>query len=178
MKMKGAVTAKPKLKNGKVEAPKKPKKLEKAEEAVSKYEEMRKQFVLMEEEFQKTFPQAWAKLQDIKHLEDDIRTQIDGCKILVREAGQSVGPFTFTAKFTSEGYVGSKIVELISKLPPDVAGDLFKELSDRGFIKDLVIDKAAAKVIRASDQDLREKLENAWDKGGDPLTPAISTPKF
>ncbi len=170
--------AKLKLVNGKIEKPKLSKKLAAATEAVSKYEDMRKQYVVMEEKFQKNFPQAYSELQNIKKLEDEIRGQIDGCKTLVREAGQSVGPFSFTAKFSSEGYLGDKIVNLISKLPPEPAGQLFKELVDRGFIQAVVVDKGAAKVIRASDPDLRDQLAPAWDAGGIKLTSAITTPKF
>lgn len=179
MKMKNAVALKsPKLTNGKVEKPKANKKVTKAEEAVHKYEEMKDQYIVMQKDFEKSFPQANAKLQEIKQLEDDIRQQIDGCKVLVRDAGQTIGEFAYTAKFTSEGYDGAKLVELISKLPKETAGELFKELAERGFIVEVVVDKAAAKVIRASDADLRDKLAVAWDKGGKAMTAAISVPKF
>lgn len=177
--MKGASTAaNVKTTNGKVEKPKATKKVTKAEEAVSKYQEMRKQYVLLEDEFQEKFPQAHAHLQNIKKLEDDIRTQIDGCKILVREAGHTIGEFIFTAKATTEGYSGSKLVELIAKLEDADAGELFKELVERGFIEAVSVDKAAAKVVRASDATLRDRLAPAWDAGGVPLTPAITVPKF
>lgn len=177
MKMKGAIN-KPKMKDGKVQKPKKTKKLEKAELAVNKYEEMRDDLVEARQDFEKTFPKAAAKMQEIYSREDDTREQIDACKILVRDAGQSIGEFTYTAKTTSEGFVGGMILELISAMNSHDAGVMFKELYTRGFIADLKIDKAAAKVIRASDPDLREQLGTAWDKGGKPLTPAIGTPKI
>jgi hypothetical protein len=177
MKMKGT-TGKPKMVNGKVQKPKKTKKLEKAEEAVARYEEMRDDYIAAQQEFEKAYPKAFAKMQEIRAREDDVREQIGACKILVRDAGQSIGEFTFTSKFSSEGFVGARILELIAKMPAKEAGELIKELFDRGFLADVKIDKAAAKVIRASDPELREKLSPAWDKGGDPLTPAIGTPKI
>lgn len=179
MKMKGAATAaKPKMKNGVVQKPKKTKKIEKAEFAVTKYEEMNGQLLKLREDFEVQYPKAHAALQTIHTLEDEVREQIEACKILVRDAKQSVGPFTCTLKTTSEGYIGGKILELIGGLPDDQAGALFKELYSRGLLADVKVDKAAAKVIRASDAELREQLTSAWDKGGAELTPAVSAPKI
>ena len=177
MKMKGTLP-KPKMKNGKVQKPKKSKKLEKAEQAVETFEEMKKDLILMREEFQQTYPKAHAVLQEIHKQEDDTREQIAACKILVRDAGESIGEFVYTPKSTNEGYDGGKLLGLISSLPPETAGNMLKELSERGLITAVAVDKAAAKVIRASDPDLRDKLQDAWDPGGTPLTAAISTPNI
>lgn len=178
MKMKGTSTTKPKMKDGKVQPPKKSSRLMKAEQAVGKFEEMRNDLLEMNQSFEKTFPKACAALQAIHHQEDECREQIGACKILVRDAKQSVGEFTCTHKATSEGYVGLKLLELIAKMPTKGAGEMLKELFQRGVIADVKVDKAAAKVVRASDPELRDRLSPAWDKGGDPLTPAIGTPKI
>ena len=176
MKMKTKST--PKMKNGQVQKPKKTKKRERAEEAVDRFEEMRDALLNARQQFEDDYPKANAVLQEIKQIEDDVREQIGACKILVRDAGQSIGEFTCTKKATSEGYVGTQILELIGKLTPHDAGVLIRELYTRGFIADLKIDKAAAKVIRSSDEELRGVLEPAWDKGGKPMTPAVGTPKI
>lgn len=154
------------------------KKVGKAEEAVDKYEEMHHELMHMRDEFQVKYPQAHNELQQILKFEDEVREQIDTCKVLVREAKQSIGPFTCTLKFSSEGYDGGLLLKLFSSLPTQEAGELLQELFQRGLVVDVKVDKAAAKVVRSSDPELRERLEPAWDKGGVEMTPAIGTPKL
>lgn len=177
MKMKGAVAQKPKMVDGVVQKPKKLKRVENAELAVQRYEEMYNELTKMREEFESQFPQAYSALSAIHQQEDEVREQIDACKILVREAKQSIGPFTCTLKYSTEGYDGARLLELIADLPAQEAGLLFKELHKRGLLASAKVDKAAAQVIRASDPSLRDRLSPAWDAGGESLTPAVSTPK-
>lgn len=177
MKLKGTKNA-PKMLNGAVKKPKKSKKLEAAEEAVEVFEEMLDTLGQLNDYFEKTYPAAAAELETINRHRDEMEEQAAACKLLVRDAGTTVGNFICMTKETTPCYRGEKLLELMSSLSNEEAGALFKELHERGLISDIKVDKAASAVVRNSDAELRDRLAPAWDKGGQKMTPAVTVPKF
>jgi DNA repair exonuclease SbcCD ATPase subunit len=152
--------------------------LEKAKELVASYEELRGELTEKQKAFEEEFEEAAQALEDIKKTEDEVRALIEVAKTAVREAGQSVGDFKYTAKATSPTYDGAKLLTLLAESDPKDAGEVLQELKETGLVTGFVIDREVGKVIKTTRKDLAELIEDAWDAGGAAMTPAISTPKL
>ena len=75
-------------------------------------------------------------------------------------------------------YDGNKMLDALSGFEnDDVLGYLVRELIERGVIKGLQIDAAAAKIVAEREKDLHSNFKKAW-KPATALTPSVSTPKL
>ena len=152
--------------------------LAEAEKAVARYETSVDELSLRREKFGEDFPEADKELESILVLEDMVNDQLQTCKELVRVAGQTVGGFRVQLRKSSAGYDGLRVLEEVCRMTPTEAGEVLKELYDRGFFKSIKVDNKVASVLRSTDPELCQPLEEAWKSGGEELTTAVIVPKM
>jgi len=165
---------------GKATAPKPSVKLDPvsiATKAVKEYEQMAEDLSSARGQFENQYPEAKAELERIDQFRSEVVEHVEKTKILVREAGQTIGPFEFTAKFSKPGYDSTKMVEVLTSLTDEELGQTFRSIAKAGLVKSLEVDRDVMKVFFPHNQDLAALFEPAYDGGGKALTPAIKTPK-
>jgi len=158
------------------DAPQTPK--DHAEVAVRQYEEKAKEYYAEREQFEQSYPEALVELQRIGEIKEDVLESIEKAKILVRDAGVSIGDFRVQTKFTQAGYDASKMTELLIALPPKEMAAVIKSMVEKGVMTSIVINRDAIKVAFPHDPAMSAVFEKAYDEGGEPLTPAVYTPKL
>jgi len=157
--------------------PKRSKEVQEAREAVQRFADAKAQLAQMRADFEHEFPEAAVALHEIQETNDELAEMIGPTKLLVRAAGQTIGDWKLRAGKTQPGYQQEKLLSEILDLHDDEGMQLLRVLHDKGVIKGLTVDKEASKLFRGADK-LALLVEDAWDPGGKPLTPAVQAPKL
>lgn len=153
--------------------------LKRAKKAVTRYEQLNKERLEKQDAFEDGLTDSQKLLfNDIKETTDAVAASIEATKTLVREAGETVGPFLYQARFSTAGYDPKKVLHILCTLPPAECGNMLKQLYKRGAITAVLMDKDVAKILKAAEPDIEKELKTAWDPGGVAQTPAITTPKL
>ena len=150
----------------------------KAEKAVKEFETLKEEFYGAKNAFETEYPEAAEELERINAFKSDIEEHIGKTKLLVREAECTIGEFKFTKKSTSPGYDPEKSLQVLLDMDPEDMAITLKALLDGGVVNALPFDKDAAKVFFPHNSDIADWFEDAYDKGGKPLTPSIRVPKL
>lgn len=180
-----------------------------AQDAVDQYQEMVNDLREAEKSFRQEFPEAHEALEKMNEFKDEIAEQIDRAKILVRNAGVSIGDFKLTKKKSQPAYKPDDTRECLKNLVSravtelndldsmeDSAADMsWKDAHDRmegvyilthsldglleaEVIKALPFDKDNAKLFMPANPHIADLYVEAWDPGGEELTPAVKVPKL
>jgi len=160
------------------EAEEKAAKKRRAEEAVQRYEELRARLESEEERWQEEHKEAWEDMQGIGHLRDDCRQAIDQAKPLVAECGETVGDFKVQQKTSKPHYDPEKFAKVLCELESENLGEVFKALYEAGVVTSVGLDKTAIGVFFPRNPEVQEGFADAFDPGGEPLTPAVTVPKL
>jgi hypothetical protein len=147
--------------------------IELAEKAVQDYEGERQLLDQMRIDFVEKYPEAAQFLQDIKQQEDMVSDAISSAKILVSQAGQTVGDFLCKKKFSKPRYGDEDFTKLVGQ---EEDGEIVVELIKGGHVKKIALADSATAWF-ASHPKAAETYQPAWQDKKE-LTAAVTTPKL
>ena len=147
-----------------------------AQAAVAQYENRRLTLYEAREEFEAAYPDACDALRELARIEDRLVEEKADAKEKVGTARQTVGEFDCRPKESKPGYVSGKVLSTLSTLSPDRLKSAFDKLFIKGALTNLTLNKDKTIAVLSKDPSLSRAFENAYSKGGDPLTAAVTTP--
>jgi len=147
--------------------------LELAEKAVGLYQEEHQNLIDMQTHFEEEYPEASQFMQTIKQQEDIVVESIASAKVLVAQAGKTVGDFICKPKFSKPRYADEAFTDIVGKIED---GATVVELVKGGHVKKIALTTSATAWF-AGHPTAAEAYKTAWEDSKE-LTAAVTTPPF
>lgn len=154
-----------------------------AEASAKECEKRTEQYGRAKDNWVKKYPDAADDYRSLEEAKDELQGLYDKTKILIRDSYTQGTPcwtweFKVQEKKTQPGYDSGEVLKVLVGLPQKTLAEALATLVEKGVIKDLVIDRDAAKVFFPHDQVMASIFEPAYREGGEVMTPAITVPKL